>query len=273
MRGRQSPRYWLRLLDGFRRLLALYARRGPLGPGLDKRQVAALWTLLLCACACAAGPVPAARDALSAASVAVVLVDGTGDTYCGGVAIGPREILTANHCLRGGVSVRYLGYNEAPQELGGLGVYVRPPSHLATATTQNAARDLAWLRTEGPPFVSWAGYRRPSEFEEVYAIGPIAGWERREGELGGSFAGLFTGASIVGQSPLLTPVGGYTWFMGSTLTIAPGWSGSPVFASDGFLVGVVLACNRKYVFDDKGVAHAACREDYAIIGPVVVPSP
>ena len=88
----------------------------------------------------------------------------------------------------------------------------------------------------------------------MHAIGPIAGWDRREGELGGSFAGVFTGIAIVGQSPLLTPVGGYSWFMGSTLTI-------------------VLACNRTYVFDDLGVAHAACREDYTIIGPVVAPSP
>jgi S1-C subfamily serine protease len=54
-------------------------------------------------------------------------------------------------------------------------------------------------------------------------------------------------------------------FWTSTVSIQPGWSGSPVVAEDGAVVGVFVACERSVVISPAGVR---CRSEYSIFSPL-----
>ncbi len=201
----------------------------------------------------------------ASAMPAVALVVRTGndwERFCGAVAIGPRTLLTARHCLRGGTSVAYVTREVWEHTSDG--------AYMAHVVRQSKARDLAWLRTYGPAFESWLPLRGVERGETVAAIAPIADWRGALGTTGDTFTAFQTPDSIL-PSHTASALDGS--FRASTLSVQPGWSGSPVLGGDGALVGIVIGCSQRYELstadDGRGlVFRPRCRPHYTIIAPV-----
>lgn len=203
----------------------------------------ALLALAFGLAACASGP----RPPLNATAVA--LVDGTGERYCGAVAIGTQTLLTAGHCVTGRRGADRIAYvTEERWTTTARGVY------WATPLRSDMERDIAWLRAEGPAMVP---ARVGVPIGPVYAVGPAYDWAVARGPLGLRYPLRFDGDTFTA-----TDYGVEYWT--AALSIAPGWSGSPVFAEDGALVGVLSACVR--------TGPGVCRTDYAIFSPVYRPA-
>lgn len=201
--------------------------------------------LALWAAACASGPVPSPR----LTATAVALIDATGERYCGAVAIGTQTLLTAGHCVSGARKQPRVAYVTEERWAGTSdGVYWAIPRRV------DAARDLAWLHAEGPAMAY--AYARPPRAEEAVSVtAPVADWAHVGGRLGLPAPLRFDGETFHG-----TDAAGYgTEYWTAVLTIAPGWSGSPVYGEDGALIGILSACVR--------TAPGVCRSDYAIFSP------
>lgn len=146
---------------------------------------------------------------------------------CGAFAVGPRTLLTAGHCVRwqAGTAVRW-----EPRDI------VRT-LETARAVSADRERDLAWLETDAtlsPVFRT----RRGLEGEHVTAVSPVYDWSQSSGYLTREtyLGGEPDGGSCDGSS-----CRGVTYWE-TTLTIKPGWSGSPVLGDDGAAIGVVSSC-------------------------------
>ncbi len=135
---------------------------------------------------------------------------------CGAVAIAPHELVTASHCVDEGArrTIRYIAdvdwFSAVQREYSARVVHVE------------SSRDLAWLKTErdAPP-LPFVAIRAPVAFEHLYSIAPAHNWKRSSGWLDEQVAG----------------------FLLTTVSVQPGWSGSPVFGLDGKLVAIVSACH------------------------------
>lgn len=174
------------------------------------RALVALVGLLLVVASCASG-----------ASSPAVRVSYAGG-QCGAVKVGPQLFLTAGHCVDWEV--------DAEVAIVPLNIWQTTARGRILGRSVRASRadDLAWLElpetTDTTPIVR---LRAGREGERVYAISPVYSWVRRDGTL---LRPAYQGA----RSSI---------FWETDLTIAPGWSGSPVIATvDGALVGVVSSC-------------------------------
>lgn len=215
-------------------------RRNPEGLARLWRWLAALATLALTGCASGPWPTPAAS------ATAVALVDANGERYCGAVAVGALTLLTAGHCVTG------------PRKRDRI-AYVTPERWYTTSSgvywahtrRVDMERDLAWLTAGGPP-MAYAPVRAPREDEALHVVAPIADWADVGGRLGLPIPQRFDGETFH-----YAELGVEYWT--AVLTIAPGWSGSPVYGEDGAIIGVLSACVR--------TAPGVCRSDYAILSP------
>jgi hypothetical protein len=168
------------------------------------RYFAGLVTLALIVLGCTSSAAPTDP-------VVVILRDGLPE--CSGVAITTNQIMTAAHCLQGlerGDKVAFVSHERWTRTAGGY-----DDARLAFV---NEDRDLAVL-TSPVPFLQPVEQRQPVEGEDLWARSALFG-ETHEGEL----------------------LPGIGFFRDTTITIRPGWSGSPVFGRDGKLVGIVHSC-------------------------------
>lgn len=212
---------------------------------------------------------PGAMAAEALPAVALVATTDAGELsrYCGAVAIGPRTLLTARHCLRGKTAVRYV-----TQELW---EGTSDGAYMATTMRQSEGRDLAWLRVQGPAFATWLPMRGPREGETLRTVAPIAGWAVDVGFAGIPFRAVNTPELLMpfhDEAPE-DPAGAIGQFWSSSLSIQPGWSGSPVLGVDGALVGLVIACAKRIelvpMTDGLGWTYEQrCRPNYTIIAPL-----
>jgi hypothetical protein len=140
--------------------------------------------------------------------IVVILRDG--QPSCSGFAVGPHELLTAAHCVDDRREVAFV--TEPQWRLSARGFSI------ARVLWADPDRDLARLHTKlnfSAPF----RLRAPIEGEAVEARSVFYGGTTR--------GGLLEGAG---------------YFRDSTLTVIPGWSGSPVLGGDGSAVGVIRSC-------------------------------
>lgn len=140
----------------------------------------------------------------------VILRDGMPE--CSGIAIAPQTLLTAAHCVLGldpGDSIAFVTRDKWRGTARGFDV--------AKIVSVDADRDLATLSSL-ITFLNAPEQRRPG-LETVWARSAL-------------FEQVHTGRVLPG----------FGFFRDTTLTIAPGWSGSPVFGADGKLVGIVHSC-------------------------------
>lgn len=168
------------------------------------RYFAGLVALVLFVLGCSSGEPP--ND-----PVVVILRDGLPE--CSGVAVSPNQILTVAHCVQGlarGDKVAFVHRDRWQHTSAGY-----DDARLAFV---NEDRDLAVLSSP-VTFANPVEQREPVELEDV--------WAR---------SALFDATS---SGQLLT---GYGFFRDTTVTIKPGWSGSPVFGRDGKLVGIMRSC-------------------------------
>jgi hypothetical protein len=151
----------------------------------------------------------------TAKSPAAVLVHDDGFAFCGAAAIEPRVLVTAAHCTDYG-EVKELRYATDEQRR----LFVNAFSN-ATLKRLDRARDLAWLdiAPDDPPLPSLTA-RSARTGEAAVAIGAAFGWHKSFGHVLRQDSG----------------------FLETDISIAPGWSGSPVIAGDGELIGIVSAC-------------------------------
>lgn len=140
--------------------------------------------------------------------VVVILRDGA--PACSGVAVGPHEVLTAAHCVSDVERVAYVTATEWRYSARGF--------QLARIDWINLDRDLARLHVE-------FNFAAP-----VKLRAPVAGEPVRARSV------LFDATSSGNLLP------GEGFFRDSTITVIPGWSGSPVFGDDGRVVGLVRSC-------------------------------
>lgn len=130
---------------------------------------------------------------------------------CSAFAIGRDEMLTAAHCVA--------GRDGAPVVTEPQWNATAKGSVWASVVWIDTQRDVAAL-TSSLVFVAPLRLRSPTEGEDVHAIGAAFGWSTERGTL--------------------RP--GFGRFLDTSLTVWPGWSGSPVLGSDGAAVGVLLNC-------------------------------
>jgi hypothetical protein len=166
---------------------------------------------LLLALACIAGSLTVngcAQAAPPEDPVVVILRDGL--PVCSGFAVGPHELLTAAHCVADSTTV---AYTTAEQWRDTARAF-----ELARVMSVDPTRDIARLHAK-------------LNFDTHYQLRRIV-----EGEPVASRS-VFYSATTRGR---VLPAEGL--FRDSTLTVIPGWSGSPVLGADGRAVGVVRSC-------------------------------
>lgn len=84
----------------------------------------------------------------------------------------------------------------------------------------------------------------------VHSLSAFAGWARSDGE-------------IVGE----TYAGPGSHYYLSTMTIQPGWSGSPVFDDNGFVVGIVIQCQGEALEAGERISKN-CRPNFSVFTDV-----
>ena len=125
------------------------------------------------------------------------------------------------------------------------------------------SRDLAWLTTEGPP-LPWRTPRRARQGEQVRVLVPLLDWTWSDP---GQVLGEREAVSEQDFLALALDDRPGAEFLVTDLSIAPGWSGSPVVGSDGQVVGVVTACLGSVRWAGL-VRHKACRPGLAFVAPL-----
>lgn len=155
----------------------------------------------------------------------VVLRDGL--PVCSGVALDSGRILTAAHCVDDRQSIAVVTAEQWRTTAKAFSV--------VRVTAVDAGRDLAFL--SGPVAAQVLNQREPMSGEVVHARS-------------GLYQRSVSGFVLVGAG----------FFRDTTLSVEPGWSGSPVFAADGSLVGIVHSCVGGYI----GV-HKYCTPNNAAI--------
>lgn len=195
-------------------------------------RVAIVVALALASCA----PVATRRPDAEADSIVVLLGTDSGEPACNAVATGPHTLATAAHCVTHRLDHEDVSpFATRTANLGDAVWYVtrhewyRSASSAARArvTRYDAARDVAILDTDQPVEPRRTAHlcSRCSTPVTVYARAGVFGWAIH--------AGHTTGRTFAGP-------GQYYW--DATISIEPGWSGSPVFDAAGSVVGVVSAC-------------------------------
>jgi S1-C subfamily serine protease len=159
--------------------------------------------------------------------VAVLLRDG--QPVCSAFAVSDNHMLTAAHCVRDSDNVQVV-----PRQLWdatGSGAID------AKVAWRDLDRDLALLETAAT-FQATLRFRAPVTGEGGVAIAARFNWARSSGEV----------------------LPGAGFFRDTTIDIEHGWSGSPVIARDGKVIGVIARCEGRYV----GLVHV-CNPDNAQI--------
>lgn len=170
---------------------------------------------------------------------------------CGAVALGPHMALTAGHCVDWQVGAKVLWEPLAT-------VRVRAE---AVTVAVDRERDLAWLASDAL-LPNAPRMRVGIEGEAIRAVAPVFGWRVSQGTLGRetSLGGQDAGG-LCYEDRCATVVR----YWETNLTIAPGWSGSPVLAdSDGALVGAVVACQGEVLWAGIKIVKR-CRPGFALV--------
>jgi S1-C subfamily serine protease len=140
--------------------------------------------------------------------VVVILRDGL--PQCSGFAIGRNEILTANHCVNDRESIAFV---TAEQWRFSSNAF-----QTGMVVWRDDDRDLAGLRVK-------LNFKSPVELRELV-----------EGEA------VRARSVFYQQTSRGMMLAGDGYFRDSTITVIPGWSGSPVFGVDGKVVGLIRSC-------------------------------
>lgn len=165
-----------------------------------------------------------------AGDATVMLMHGK-ESKCGGVAVGPREILTALHCLQGAQTARYVD-----REAYSLGW----ESHIATLVKEDKEYDLALLSTERSLF-TWAVPR----FEEleggdlVCRSHRLFAWDCGHVILPNAHACIYSDPEDV--SCFDRTIEKHSWVTEVNMPMRSGDSGSGLWDVNGHLAGIALA--------------------------------
>jgi hypothetical protein len=176
-----------------------------------------------------------------AQSAAVVLYREDG-ARCGGVMLTPHVALTASHCVQHRVGERVHLMPLMPLVWG---------KYWAESVATYQLNDLALVALRDGRDIPHAPHaaRQGVKGERVFAIAPAYGWARSEGVL---LQRTFEGSRMA-------------TYWETTITVAPGWSGSPVFAeSDSALIGVVSTCSGTTQLAGDHV-EKTCSPDFSVV--------
>jgi len=186
--------------------------------------------------------VAAVSCAFGAASPAMRVT--TASTQCGAVKVGPRLLLTAGHCVEWKTGVNA---QTVPLDMWLTTARAFVPGR---SVRVSRADDLAWLELDdGDTMPAITHMREGVQGEEVFAVAPVYGWTQHDGRL--------TRRAFQGDR------GSVYWE--TTLTVAPGWSGSPVIArSDGALVGVVSSCHGQLKWVGRKL-EKSCKPGFSVV--------
>ena len=156
---------------------------------------------------------------------------------CGAVAIGPHTALTAAHCVKWGAEKSTTW--DVP---GGA-------SKPITVISAARSNDLAVLYS-ADQFPSYSTIRRGLEGEPVTAVSPVYQYARGQGVLQSS-----------------TDLGPAALYWETDLTIVPGWSGSPVYGTDGKVIGVISSCSGVVMWVGSRPV-ATCSPKFAVVAGI-----
>lgn len=217
----------------------------------------ALLPLTLALASCIPGPL---RVPDPEADAIVVLLSAEPDRHpdCNAFAIAPHELATAAHCVEHRTSEEIDSPRTA--RAGDMIYYVTRREWYTTAlsaepsivTHYDRPHDFATLETSGAsaPFVPLrVGSLCPHCANEsaVRARSALFEWRSHSGHLEGRAIGGL----------------GERWWE-STIDVEPGWSGSPVFASSGVVIGVVSACRGSVVAHGRTLLRG-CAPNYSLL--------